>query len=281
MRRNKIILIAVALLLLSGCHTAVEDSSPSPSPTPVVTPTPAPTPTPTPTPTPSPTTEPTPRSSRTPRPTPEPTLSVDLFNEEPDELPYVPEGPILRPEDIIVDGIPLLDSGDRIREKYGEPVNIEEYESWEDGSIYYVWYYDFGWVCLFERNDGSLIWTDMLITTPTISAPRDICVGDSVDEILSSFPNHNEYQDEEMTIFYRYNTGSTRQIAVPPSGRMWLNDDGSSTYLFNYPKSLLGYKMPMEYLEEDYIYNLMVDIRYTVRDGIIQEIQISYGAYGE
>ena len=276
--RNRIFLIVAVLLLFSGCRTISADPSPSLSPTPLVTLTSTPSSIHTPPPSPSF----TPRPSRTPRPTPEPTLSVDPFNEAPDELPYVPEGPILLPEDIVVDGIPLFESGALIREQYGEPVKIAEYVSEVDASINYVWHYDFGWVHLTESSDGANTkWTGMQFTDPAISAPRDICVGDSVDEILASFPNHNEYLDNRITIFYRYNTGSPNQEAVPPSGRMRSNDDGSSTYIFNYPLSLLGYKMSIEELEADYIYNYMIDIRYTVRDGIIQQIEIYSGAYGE
>ncbi len=143
----------------------------------------------------------------------------------------------------------------------GEPNSSEMIEWAADGSVYEYQYYDFGWMAY---QEGLL---EMVgITSPGYPGPRDISVGDSLEDAIREFCTSYEKADEDSVIFYRENEGRENDDALPPCGVLSVYDNKYLSYtwidveeyegqeieeLEGYIPYMVSYTFYMEFDEKD------------------------------
>ena len=163
-----------------------------------------------------------------------------------------------------------------VESRFGAPLSSHS-EVWGGtGETHEYYEYPWGEVEFVEgRLAGAEIYTD------AVSGPRDIRVGDRVDDVIKMFCTEFEKQDSEMLIFYRNNPHRNNWQLLPPYGVMT-----------NYTKLMLSYTWydvteydlheTLDTLESyiPYLDKLTFSM-YINGQGIVKEIYLKSGADAE
>lgn len=283
MRFFYIVLIAL-LLCMTACAAVDAPAETTPSPTVAVTPVPSPTPTPMPTPSPSPSPTRSPRPTRTPRRTPKPLPSVETVLSG---IALSEHAEPIGEADMAIGSFTLDSTPDDFRAAFGEPTDTVFNDQYAIANAL-TYTYPSGEIKFLEDGDGTYSLHHISFTGGDMRTPRGIGIGSSIQDVFSAYVDQIEYIGKSDAFFYRYNTGSDIEEAIPPSGVIWPNYDRDLgrydgwSINFSIPSSLDQYEgYTMEELIDSYIYCWFYTLSFTVRDGIVTEIGLFSGPFGE
>ncbi|WP_425446743.1 hypothetical protein [Dethiothermospora halolimnae] len=104
--------------------------------------------------------------------------------------------------DAKVKDVVIGDILDKVNSKIGPANEIEDMNEEDFGDTIKINNYDFGKLEFSKGEDGKFYLYRIIIQNDNVIGPREIKVGDSVETVLSKFPNDNNDKKDGMRVLY-------------------------------------------------------------------------------